>query len=223
MPIRINLLAESQALDEQRRRDPVKRVLAVGIVAVVLMVAASTWLQLKSSIIKLELKRAESQFAARKNEFQQVMDSKQRFADISHKLGALNQLATNRLLYGTLLNAMQQTTIDDVQLVRFRCDQSYAYIDAVKPKTNSDDRVIPGRPAAVTEKTTVTLEARDSGAILGDLVNKFKKALSENPYFQIALGKTNEVRLVSLSPPNALDGKPFVQFTLECKYPEKTR
>src|SRR3974390_1147464 len=103
MPIRINLLAESQALDEQRRRDPVKRVIGVGVVAVVLMVGVSTWLQLKSSIIKLELKRAESQFTARKNEFQQVTDNKQRLADVTHKLGALNQLATNRLLYGTLL------------------------------------------------------------------------------------------------------------------------
>ena len=223
MAIRINLLAESQALDEQRRRDPVKRVIGVGIVAVVLMIGASTWLQLKSSIIKLELKRAENQLAARKNEFQQVMNNKQHLFDISHKLGALNQLATNRLLLGTLLNAMQQTTIDDVQLVRLRCEQNYTYNDAVKPRTNSDDRVIAGRPASVTEKIGVTLEARDSGAIPGDQVNKFKKAVADNPYFRGMLGKTNEVRLVSLSPPNIIDGKPYVQFTLECKYPEKTR
>jgi Flp pilus assembly CpaF family ATPase len=223
MPIRINLLAESQALEEQRRRDPIKRVIGVGIVAVVLMIAASTWLQLKSSIIKLELKRAESQFAARKNEYQQVMDNKQRLADITHKMGALNQLATNRLLLGTLLNALQQTTVDDVQLVRFRCEQGYAYSDAVKPRTNADDRVIPGRPATVTERVNLILEARDSGAILGDQVNKLKKTVADNSYFQSAMGKTNEVQLKSLSPPNSLDGKPFVQFTLECKYPEKTR
>lgn len=223
MPIRINLLAESQALDEQRRRDPVKRVIGVGVVAVVLMVAASTWLQLKSSIIKLELRHAESQFAARKNDYQQVMDNNQRLSDVTHKLGSLNQLATNRLLYGTLLNALQQTTIDDVQLVKLRCEQGYAYSEAVKPRTNADDRVIPGRPATVTERINLTLDARDSGAILGDQVNKFKKAVAENPYFQSVLGKTNEVRLQNLSPPNALDGKPFVQFTLDCKYPEKTR
>jgi len=223
MPIRINLLAEAQALDEQRRRDPVKRIIAGGIVAAVLMVAASGWLALKSSIIKLELNRAESQLATRKNEYQVVLDNKNRLQDMTHKLGSLNQLATNRLLYGTLLNALQQTTIDDVRLVRLRCEQSYLFSDAVKPRTNSDDRVIPGRPASVTEKIAVTLDARDSGPNPGDQVNKFKKAIADNPYFQGILGKTNEVHLFNLSPPNSLDGKPFVQFTLECKYPEKTR
>src|SRR6516162_1713026 len=102
MPIRINLLAESQALDEQRRRDPIKRVIGVGIVAVALMVVTSTWLQLKSSIIKLELRHAEKQLSARKNEFQQATDNQKRLFDVNHKLGALNQLATNRLLLGTL-------------------------------------------------------------------------------------------------------------------------
>jgi hypothetical protein len=223
MPIRINLLAESQALDEQRRRDPIKRVIGVGIVAVALMVVTSTWLQLKSSIIKLELRHAEKQLSARKNEFQQATDNQKRLFDVNHKLGALNQLATNRLLLGTLLNAMQQSTVDDVQLVKLRCDQSYSFNDEVKPRTNSDDRVIAGRPASVTEKITLTLEARDSGAILGDQQNKFKKAIAENPYFQGVLGKTNEPRLINLSPPNIVDGRPFQQFTLECKYPEKTR
>ena len=39
MPIRINLLAEMQALEDQRRRDPVKRVFLTGIVLVSMMLA----------------------------------------------------------------------------------------------------------------------------------------------------------------------------------------
>lgn len=210
-------------MEDQRRRDPVKRVIAAGIVAVVLMAGASSWLQLKSTIAKSEMNKAEGLVAARKTEYQQVLDNKKRLQDATHKLGSLNQLATNRLLYGTLLNALQQTTIDDVHLVRLRCDQSFVYNDEVKAKTNSDEHVTPGRPASVTEKVLVTLEARDSGTTPGDNVNKLKKQVADNSYFQGNLGKTNEVRLVSLSPPNSLDGKPFVQFTLECKYPEKTR
>ena len=197
--------------------------IAAGIAAGVLMAGASSWLQLKSTIAKSEMNKAEALVAARKNEYQQVMDNKKRLQDVTHKIGSLNQLATNRLLYGTLLNALQQTTIEDVHLVRLRCDQSYLYNDEVKPKTNSDDHVTPGRPASVTERILVTMEARDGGNNPGDQVNKFKKAVTDNSYFQSYLGKTNEVRLVSLSPPNSLDGKPFVQFTLECKYPEKTR
>jgi len=39
MPIRINLLAESQALEEMRRRDPVKRAIWVGVLVVSLLLA----------------------------------------------------------------------------------------------------------------------------------------------------------------------------------------
>jgi hypothetical protein len=125
-----------------------------------------------------------------------------------------------------LLNSLQQTTIEDVQLVRLRTDQSYSFTDEVKMKTNSDNRIIPGKPATATERIVVTLEAKDSGVNPGDQVNKFKQAVSESSYFKSFLGKTNEVRLTSLSPPQgggAAGGKSFVVFTLECKFPEKTR
>jgi hypothetical protein len=132
-------------------------------------------------------------------------------------------MSTNRLLHGSLLNALQQTTLDDVQLVRLRTDESYFFNEEIKVKTNSFDRVIPGKPASVTEKIVVTLDAKDSSVNSGDQVSKFKHKVSESPYFQAALGKTNEVRLTNLSPPQGIDGKSFVLFTVECRYGEKTR
>jgi len=39
MPIRINLLAEARALEELRRKDPVKRVAVVGILLFLLLIA----------------------------------------------------------------------------------------------------------------------------------------------------------------------------------------
>ncbi len=222
MPIRINLLAETQALEDLRRRDPVKRSLWVGACVVLLMVAGSSWLQLKVSIAKVEMKRAQGLVAARKAEYDQVLKNQRTLQEVEHKLGSLQQLATNRFLYGNLMNALQRTTIDDVQLVRLRTEQAYLFTDAVKPKTN-DDRVTPGRPATVTEKILLTLEARDSGPNPGDQVKKFKEAVANCAYFQSTPGKSNDVRMASVSPPNSLDGKPFVQFTLECRYQEKTR
>jgi len=128
------------------------------------------------------------------------------------------------VLPGTLLNAIQRTVMDDVQLTHFKTEQTYVYNEEIKAKTNSNDHVIPGRPASVTEKTVVVLEAKDSGANPGDQVNRFKQAVNQSPYFKDILGKTSEVRLANLSPPQAgPDGKPFVLFTLECRYPEKTR
>ncbi len=223
MPIRINLLAEAQALEDMRRRDPVKRAIWVSILLVCVMFAwwSSAWA--KTMWSRSEVRRLDGQLAARTNEFQQVLENQRKLTETVGKLNALQQMATNRLLHGTLLNALQQTTIDDVQLLRLRTDQSYSYNDEVKSKTTSHDRVVPGRPASVTERIVVTLDARDSGANPGDQVNKFKRTVADAQYFHANLGGSNEVRLTSLSPPQFLDGKPSVQFTLECRYPEKTR
>jgi hypothetical protein len=219
MPIRINLLAEAQALEDLRRRDPVKRAIFVGIILVVLMLAWSSSLQLKAIIAKGELNRIESSVASRSNEYAEVLGNQKKLADINRRLESLSKLAASRLLYGTLFNALQQSTIDDVQLMRFRADQSYVLNEDPKAKAGTAG----AKPASVTERIVLTLDAKDSGANPGDQVNKFKQAVADCSYFQSILGKTNEVRLTSLSPPQGMGGKPFVLFTLECKYPERTR
>lgn len=223
MPIRINLLSEAQALEDLRRRDPVKRSIWIAVFLVCLMLAWWSSLCAKSIWARTELTHIEHQLAAKTNEYLQVLQNQQKLGDAVAKLEGLQEMATNRLLYGTLLNALQQTPVDDVQLTRFRAEQTYSFNDEIKPKTNSTDRITPGKPASVTEKVVVSLEARDSGSNPGDQVNKFKRAVADSPYFHAALGNTNEVRLTSLSPPMFMDGKPCIQFTLECRYPEKTR
>jgi hypothetical protein len=223
MPIHINLLAEAQAIEELRRRDPVKRAIWVGVALVIAVLAWSSSLQLKALIARGELNRVAAQLTTRTNEFQQVLVNQRKLNDANRRLSLLQQMATNRVLHGTLLNALQQTTLDDVQLTRLKTDEAYIYNEEIKTKTNANDHVVPGRPASVTERIVVTLEARDSGTNPGDQVNKFKQAISQSSYFQTMLGKTNEVRLANLSPPQFFDGKTFVLFTLECRYPEKTR
>ena len=224
MPIRINLLAEDLAQEDLRRRDPVKRAAVAGLCLIIAMLAWSSSLQLKSMLAKGGLSRVEGDLGARTNAFQQALEKQRRLADVNYKLVCLQQLATNRLLYGTLLNALQETTIDEVQLVRFHAEQSYQVTEGTKPKTNSASHIVAGKAARSTEKIVLTLDAKDSGNNPGDQVNRFKQAVTENNYFQSALGKTNEVRLASLSPPQAsVESKPFVTFTLECRFPERTR
>jgi hypothetical protein len=223
MPIRINLLAEAHAQEDLRRRDPVKRAIWVGVALVGVVLAWSSSLQLKAMMANRELAHVQAELGTRTNAYQGVLVNQRKLADVTRRLTSLHQLATNRLLYGSLLNALQQTTIDDVQLMRFRADQSYAFTEEVKPKTNDEGRVSLGKPATVTEKVVLSLDARDNSANPGDQVNKFKQALVDCPYFKAALNKTNEVRLASLSPPQFTDNKGFVLFSLECKYPEKTR
>jgi len=223
MPIHINLLAEAHAVEDLRRRDPVKRAIWIGVGLVIVMLAWSSSLQLKAMIARGEVNHVAAQLATRTNEFQQVLVNQRKLIEANHRLSLLQQMATNRVLHGTLLNAMQQTTLDDVQLTRLKTDEAFIYNEEIKAKTNANDHVIPGRPASVTERVVLTVEARDSGTNPGDQVNKFKQAIGQSPYFQATMGKTNEVRLANLSPPQTIDGKTFVLFTLECRYPEKTR
>ena len=86
-------------------------------------------------------------------------------------------------------------------------------------------KVTPAKPATVTEKIVLTLDAKDTGPNPGDQANKFQQAIADSGYFQSALGKTNVVRLTNFGTPTpgSEGGKSYVPFTLECKYPEKTR
>ena len=225
MPIRLNLLAEAQATEDLRRRDPVKRALWLGALIIALTFAWCSYLQLRTTLANSDVSRLEGQNNARTNEYRSIIDAKNKIADIDHTLDELRRLAANRLLQGTLLNALQKTTVDDIQLLRVHVDQTYTVVEGTKTRTNSANVVIKGRPAATTERTIVSLEGVDSSASPGDQVSRFKAALATNAYFKDMLARTNPISLKSLSPlqVSPVTGKPCVMFTLECRYPEKTR
>lgn len=223
--IRLNLLAEAKAAEETRRRDPVKRSLWLAGLIVALILAWSSSLQLKSILDHSEVGRLEATINSHSSEYQLVLDNQTRTADIKQKLVGLRQLSANRLLNGTLLNALQQTTFDEVQLLRLRVEQLYTTFAGTKARTNESGVFVPGKPATATENTLLTLEGADSAFNPGDGLNKYREALARNPYFKQMLVKTNGITLKSLAAPeiSALTGKRSVIFTLECHYPEITR
>jgi hypothetical protein len=226
MPIRINLLAEAQALEELRRRDPIKRAIWGAGFLVALMLLWCILLQIAIMRDKGNLNGLEAQSKSRESNYQQVINNQKQLLATDQKRAALRQLATNRFLTANALNALQHTTVEDVQLVRLKVLQQYILNPEIKPKTN-DDRIIPLKPATVTEKITLMLDARDFSPRPGEQVNKLKEAVANTPYFQAVLGKTNDtnIKLTSLSSPQigGESGKLHVLFSLECRYPEKTR
>jgi len=225
MPIRLNLLAEAQAQEELRRRDPVKRAVWAAVLLVALMLAWSSFLQLRAALASSELARVEGQVSSQTNAYRAVLDSQHKTEEMTQKVSALRQLASERLLYGSFLNAFQRTTVDDVQLLHLRADQNYAITEAAKSRTNTSKVVTKGKAATATEKIVVTIEGNDSSASPGDQVNRFKEVLAGDSYFKDMLAKTNAVSLKSLSAPQVSpgSGKPCVVFALECRYLEKTR
>jgi len=224
MPIRLNLLAEAQALEDLRRRDPVKRVIWAGVFGVVLVLGWSSSLQLRALLAKGDLNRLDAQVNARTNEYRQVLENQSKLLEVRHKLASLRQLATNRFLQAPILDALQRSVVDHVELTRLRTEQTYVFAPETKRSTNSSNQIIPAKKATVTEKIVIACEAKDSGSSPGDQISKFKQAIATNEYFRTVLDITNEVRLASLSTPQlSPEGKPYVLFTLECRLPEKTR
>jgi hypothetical protein len=160
------------------------------------------------------LSQVEAQIQQHTNEYQVVVVNKKKIADAKANLAALRKLANNRFLQGNLLNALQNATVPGVQLVRLVVGQTYSAAQAGTAQT----------APPVTERIIVTLDALDYGSDPGDQVNKFKDAIGQEPYFRTQLGKTNDVRLANLSPPQVdPSGKASVVFTLQCTYPDRTR
>jgi hypothetical protein len=223
MPIRINLLAEAQELEELRRRDPVKRVIMVGVGLVLVLLAYSSSLLFKTMMTKSEVTRLEGNLNSLTNEYRQILQSQNNLVETKQKLQSLERLAANRFLMGNLLNALQKTTSENVQLVRLKLDQTYTLVDEVKAK-GTGSKATAAKPATAREKITLTLSAKDKSPTPGDGVSKFQGVLSSEGYFKTALGGTNGFRLVSMSPTQTdADGRAFLLMTLEGRFPEKTR
>src|SRR5207245_10913601 len=92
MPIRINLLAEAQALEELRRREPVKRAIWAGVIICAGVLAWCSWLQLRAMRAKNELTRIEAEMASDNKQYQVVEANRKKLSDIEHKLGSLQKM-----------------------------------------------------------------------------------------------------------------------------------
>jgi len=225
MPISLNLLSEAKAAEELRRKDPVKRGIFIAGFIVFLVVLWSSTLQFKIIAANSELKRLDARWKEIEKNYQHAIDTRKRAADTEIKLAALQNLTTNRFLWGTALNAVQQTLggIEDVQVMRIKSEQVYHQNEEVRPRRDGG-RSSPGRPATSVEKISITLDAVDRGSQPGGSVSRFKESIASVPYFQTGLAKTNGVLLTSLSAPQpGANGQPQVLFTLQCFFPEKVR
>jgi hypothetical protein len=166
-----------------------------------------------------DLNRLNGNLNSRTNEYRQILENQKALGEDKQKLQALHQLATNRFLMGTLLDVFPKITVDNVQLLRLKIDQTYTQTEETKPKDRS-----PPKPATATEKIVLLLNSKDVSPNPGDAVSKSQEALASSPYFEAALAKGSGFRLTALGAPQTdPDGKSFVLFTLEARFPDKTR
>jgi hypothetical protein len=215
MPIRINLLAEAQAAEEMRRKDPVKRSIWVGAFLVFVVLLASVTLQFKVMQARSEVSTLQMKWKSIEKQVQDVNDHRNRKHELEQKLSALDQFTTNRMLWANALDAMQHILVPDVQLVHVRTEQILALNES--GRTNGPS----GKQPTVTEKILVTLEGRDF--LNGEQVPNFKQSIATNSYFQQYLQKTNKVQLTSLSAPQNESSRAFRAFGLQLFFQEKER
>lgn len=221
MPIRINLLAEAQAAEEMRRKDPVKRAVWIGGFVVFLVLLCAATLQFKIIVAKSEVSTLQRNWKGIEKQVTEINDHRNNARELEQKLSALNQFTTNRLLWAPALNAFQYAGVDGVQLVRVHAEQTYTVNEGTKP--SPDAKGAPAKPTTVTEKTVLMIDGRDFSARPGDQVPKFKQVLANNSYFESALQKTNKIQLTSQTAPQMEFGRSYVGFELKLFFDEKER
>jgi hypothetical protein len=223
MPIRINLLAEAQAAEEMRRKDPVKRTIWIGAFVVFLVLLCCVTLQFKIIAARSDVSSLKMSWKTIEKQVQEINEHRNGTRALEQKIAALDQFTTNRMLWANALNALQYTPVDGIQLVRVRSEQSFTLNEGSRPRTNEHGIVTQGRPSTVTEKIILTLEGKDFSAGPNDQVPYYKQTLAKYPYFQEALQKTNNVQLTSLSAPQTEVGRTYRAFGMQLFFDEKER
>ena len=222
MPIRINLLAEAQALEDMRRRDPVKRAVlaAVLLVVVALVYCATLWAQ--TAAAKSQQRALEAEWKSIENKYKELTDSEKTAAQLSMKIAALNRYSTNRFFWGSTLNAFQQSfppgISDKIQVVHIGSSYSYQVTDAVPPK-KSGNKTIPGQPATSREKITIIIDGKDYGIPAEQNYNQFKAAIAKQSYFKNLLPSDSILLRQITQPTTEADGRQAASFSLECQFP----
>jgi hypothetical protein len=221
MPIRINFLAEQHAAEDLKRRDPVKRVAWITGALVGALVLWSAFLQARLMAANSAVKDVESRFAQIRAQYQLVRTNHIIVTEAESKLTALNQLAAERFLWAVPLHTLQYAVVNDVELTQIRGAQTYTLAEGTPAVTNSTG-VVPGKPASARERIILQIEGRDYSANPVANIRLYQEALTNQAYFRTAF--TN-AELAGLSPVQTEpeSSRPFVTFTIECKYPDRVR
>ena len=224
MPIRINLLAEAQASDEARRRDPVKRAIWICGLLIVAMLAWSGFLFLKVRAAQQEALAQESRWKQNEAEFKLITDSQKQLVEAGRKLDSLVRFSTNRFLWAPVLNGLQQAIVpvsNEIQLEQLKGNQTYEVVTETSPK---DKKV---KTTSSIERVTLVLRSRDFGNPNEANYNKFKSALNGQAYLKTLLPKSEGVRLFGALAGPQVDptnpSKTYYQFALECRFVETRR
>ena len=213
-------MAEAQALEEARRHNPVKLGSWVAGFFVVLVGLWITEKQFEIHWAKGELARLEAQVKANEAQYNGVVAAKASAAAIKGKIAALEYLQTNRFLWGPVLNALQQTVVDQVVVTHFLGLQIY---EREPPKTLAG-KTIPG--TATFEKVKLSITARDYSAKTDGYKN-YEDTLNHSDFFAKKMGGREGFTIEGVPGPKMGDApgsaREYRAFTLTNQLPDIRR
>lgn len=146
MPIRINLLAEQQAAEEARRKDPVKRALWAGGALVGIMLLWAGLLQLQVNAGRAAFADIEDRLKKAEDEANIYRNIQAQAGDLERRTAALERYSTNRVLWASALNALQSAAVDSIRLMNVSSSQRYTTNAANKFHTAEFDVEFPPAP-----------------------------------------------------------------------------
>jgi len=221
MAIRINLLAEEQAAEELRRKNPVKLGIWVASFFVAVVALYILKLQLDIGFSQKAYNSVEQLWKDNTAKYAAVTNNMAKIAEIDRKLSALDRLSTNRFFWAPVLNALQQTMINDIQVIKVTGDQKYIKEEPKSIGSGDNKKTIPG---SMVEKTTLYIDAKDFNPNAQNY-DKFKETLSNFGFFVTNL-QHGFILDGTLSAPTADPSDPnrlFVAFKLVSHFKDASR
>jgi hypothetical protein len=125
MPIRINLLAEQQAAEEARRKDPVKRAIWVGSILIFITIVWAMMEHMELSARRAELTNVDTQFKKADESARRVRDRQAEAGDVEDRIRALDKYSTNRILWASALDAFQKASMEQIRFKSIDTNQRY--------------------------------------------------------------------------------------------------
>jgi Tfp pilus assembly PilM family ATPase len=217
----LNLIAEEIEERERRRRDPVRKIAIAACLFICVLLGWAAQLRVRLWVVDSELHRDQTERQKWERMRKEVSVTKGFVAEARRTLSALQEHSTNRFLFAPALNALQQATLDEIQLTRLVLQESVANVDAKKPVTEKGI-TIPRKPGYSTEKISLTLQAKNFGGPQDR--EKFIEKVASQPYFKTQLRRAEPVVLrnyLSRQVDPVDPTKSFNLFTLECLYPDR--